>query len=92
MKLPRLTPQFFLFGLLGALLSGSLWSTRESLVFCEKALYGEVNTLAKGKAIDKAVSFTEVCPELRARNEATLNKWLEVILALMVQYHPPPPN
>jgi hypothetical protein len=80
-----------LLGLLGVLLLNSIWASRESLVFCEKALYGEVKALQGGGKMNKAVAFTEVCPDLRARAETNLNKWLEVILALMVQFNHPSP-
>jgi hypothetical protein len=78
-----------LLGLLGVLLLNSVWANREALVFCEKALYGEVKALSDKDKMNKTISFTEVCPDLRARAENNLNKWLEVILALMVQFNHP---
>jgi hypothetical protein len=71
------------------LMISSVLYTRESLLFCEKALYGEMNTIAKEGTADKPLRFTDVCPEVRQRAETNLNKWLEVILALLVQFHPP---
>lgn len=64
-------------------------NNRESLLFCEKALYGEMETLRKEGTVKEALKFTDVCPEVRQRQENNLNKWLEVILALLVQFHPP---
>lgn len=87
MKLPQIKAPTILLGLLGVLLLNSVWASRESLVFCEKALYGEVNALQKSGKMGKAIAFTEICPDLRARAETNLNKWLEVILALMVQFN-----
>lgn len=78
-----------LLALLGILLLNSVWANRESLVFCEKALYGEINALQKGNKMNKAIAFNEICPDLRSRAETNLNKWLEVILALMVQFNHP---
>ena len=76
-----------------ALMIASIFYTRESLLFCEKALYGEFKALTgKSNAVQRPISFTEVCPEMRQRAETTLNKWVEVILALLVQIHPPPPR
>lgn len=89
MQLPKPTPVGVLMGLLALLLVSSVLYTRESLLFCEKALYGEMNTIAKEGTADKPVKFTDVCPEMRQRAENTMNKWLEVILALLVQFHPP---
>jgi len=81
-----------LLGLLGLLLVSSVSYTRESLLFCEKALYGEMNTIAKEGTADKAIKFTDVCPEVRQKAENQLNRWLEVILALLVNLTPHPPE
>jgi hypothetical protein len=81
-----------LLSLLGVLLLASVDNTRESLHFCEKALYGQAKMLEKDQVMKAPIKFSEVCPEVRARAETTLNKWLEVILALLVQWHPPPPG
>ena len=89
MKLPQLTPRMFLFGLLGILVLGSIWTNTESLLFCQRFLSGEVRVLSGQGEMKKPVAFTDVCPEVRARAEANLNKWLEVLLALLVQTHPP---
>jgi hypothetical protein len=89
MQIPKLSPMNILFGMVGLLLAGSLLSNREALLFCEKALFGEMETLRKEKTVTGALKFTDVCPELRQRQENNLNKWLEIILALMVQIHPP---
>ena len=89
MQWPKLSTNGALLGLLGLLLFSSILYTRESLMFCEKALYGEMNTIAKEGKADKPLRFTDVCPEVRQRAENTMNKWLEVILALLVQFHPP---
>jgi hypothetical protein len=92
MPLPRITTTTALLGLLGVLMLASVLYTKESLLFCEKALYGELSTLQKETNLKAPVKFTDVCPEVRQRAETNLNKWLEVLLALMVQWHPPPPN
>lgn len=89
MKLPRLNPSGFLLGLLAMLMVSSVLYTRESLLFCERALFGEVNTIAKEGVGDKPIKFTEVCPEMRQRAESSMGKWAEVLLALLVQFHPP---
>ena len=89
MRFPRLTQTWLLLSLLSMLMISSVLYTRESLLFCEKALYGEMNTIAKEGTADKPLRFTDVCPEVRQRAETNLNKWLEVILALLVQFHPP---
>ena len=85
-KLPRITPVTGLLILLGFLMISTMLYSRESLLFCERALFGEMNTIAKEGTADKPIKFTEVCPEIRARHENSVNKWLEVILALMVQF------
>jgi len=92
MRLPRLSPIHALLGILGFLLISSVLYTRESLLFCEKALYGEMDTIAKEGTADKPIKFTDVCPDVRQRSENLTNKWLEVILALMVQFAHPPSN
>lgn len=92
MQWPRLSQTNVLLALLALLLVSSVLYTRESLLFCEKALYGEMNTIAKEGTADKPVKFTDVCPEMRQRAENTMNKWLEVILALLVQWVPHPPD
>jgi len=70
-------------------MTSSVIFNHESLTFCEKALFGEVTTLQKETTLKTPVKFTDVCPDLRLRVETGLNKWLEVILALMVQFHRP---
>jgi hypothetical protein len=90
MKLPRITPTTTLLGLLVVLMLSSVFYTRESLLFCEKALYGEMETLRKEGTVKAPVKFTEVCPEVRQRAETNLNRWLEVLLALMATPHLPP--
>lgn len=89
MQFPRISQTNVLLGLLAMLLVGSILNNRESLLFCEKALYGEMETLRKETTVKGAIKFTDVCPEVRQRQENNLNKWLEVILALLVQFHPP---
>jgi hypothetical protein len=89
MKFPSINQATFLMVLLGVLLLSSVWSNRESLLFCEQTLFGETKMLEREKTVSKPISFSEVCPDLRARSEANLNKWLEVLLALMVQFHHP---
>jgi hypothetical protein len=89
MRLPGISQTNVLLGLLAVLLIGSVLNNRESLLFCEKALYGEMETLRKEGTVKEALKFTDVCPEVRQRQENNLNKWLEVILALLVQFHPP---
>lgn len=91
MKLPPFRAEILLLSLLGMLLVSSVLYTRESLLFCERALYGEMNTIAKEATANKPIKFTDVCPEMRQRAETSMNKWLEVILALLVQFHPPAP-
>jgi hypothetical protein len=86
---PRITPTTVLLGLLVVLMMSSVLYNRESLLFCERALYGELSTLQKEKTLQGPIKFNEVCPEIRQRVETNLNKWLEVILALLVQWHPP---
>jgi hypothetical protein len=81
-----------LLGLLAVLLIGSVLNNRESLLFCEKALYGEMETLRKEGTVKEAVKFTDVCPEVRQRQENNLNRWLEVILALLANPRHPPSN
>lgn len=88
MQFPRISQTSLLLGLLAMLLLGSVLNNRESLLFCEKALYGEMETLRKETTVKDTIKFTDVCPEVRQRQENNLNKWLEVILALLVQFHP----
>lgn len=88
MRLPTLTPTWLLLALLAFLMVGTVLHNKESLRFCEEALYGEFRQLPK----QKAMAFTEVCPEVRQRTENSINKWLEIILALLVQFHPPTPR
>jgi hypothetical protein len=90
MKWPRFTIPGLLLALLGVLMLSSVALNHQSLSFCERALFGEVATLQKETNLKAPVKFTDVCPELRARTEASLNKWLEILLALMVQFHHPP--
>ena len=89
MPWPKPTLNAALIGLLAVLLLSSVFHTRESLLFCEKALYGEMKELAKETKVEKPIRFSDVCPDVRQRAENTLTKWLEVILALMVNLHPP---
>lgn len=89
MRVPRFSPVYLLLLLLALLAGSSMLYTRESLLFCEKALAAEMDTIAKESTADKPLSFQQVCPELRSRAENQLNRWLEVLLALMVQFtHP----
>jgi hypothetical protein len=44
------------------------------------------------KTLQGPIKFNEVCPEVRQRVETNTNKWLEVILAMLVQFAPHPPN
>jgi hypothetical protein len=92
MKLPRITPTTIMLGLLVILMLSSVLYNRESLLFCERALYGETEVLRKETNLKAPVKFNEVCPELRQKVEANTNKWLEVLLALMVQFAPHPPS
>ena len=89
MRLPGISQTNVLLGLLAVLLIGSVLNNRESLLFCEKALYGEMETLRKEGTVKAPVKFTDVCPEVRQRQENNLNRWLEVILALLANPHPP---
>jgi hypothetical protein len=89
MRLPRISQTSVLLGLLAVLLLGSVLNNRESLLYCERALAAEMETLRKEGTVKGPVKFTDVCPEVRQRAENNLNKWLEVLLALMVQWHPP---
>lgn len=89
MRFPRITTNTALLSMLAVLLLGSVFYNRESLLFCEKALYGEMETLRKETTVKEAVKFTDVCPEVRQRQENNLNRWLEVILALLANPHPP---
>ena len=70
------------------MLSNVLYN-RESLLFCEKALYGELSALQRETNLKGPVKFNEVCPEIRQRVEASTNKMLDILLALAVQFHPP---
>lgn len=90
MKLPRITPTTTLLGLLVMLMLSSVLYNRESLLFCERALYGEMEALRKETNLKAPVKFNEVCPEIRQRVETNNQKWLEVILALLVQWSHPP--
>jgi len=92
MRLPGISQTNVLLGLLAVLLIGSVLNNRESLLFCEKALYGEMETLRKEGTVKAPVKFTDVCPEVRQRVETNNQKWLEVILAMLVQFAPHPPN
>lgn len=92
MRLPRFNPTWVVLSLLSFLLIGHISYTRESLLFCERALYTELETLAKESIEDKPLKFTEVCPEVRQRAETAMNRWLDVVLALLVQFHPPMPK
>jgi hypothetical protein len=89
MRLPGISQTNVLLGLLAVLLIGSVLNNRESLLFCEKALYGEMETLRKEGTVKAPVKFTDVCPEVRQRQENNLNRWLQVILALLANPHPP---
>jgi hypothetical protein len=86
MRFPRIGPTGILLGLLAVLMLSSVLYNRESLLFCEKALYGELDILRKETSLKGPIKFTEVCPEMRQRQETNLAKWLEVILALLVQW------
>lgn len=89
MNFPRITPTTTLLGLLVGLMVSSVIYTHESLRFCERALFGEVETMRKEGTVKAPVKFTEVCPEVRQRAENNLNRWLEVILALLASPHQP---
>lgn len=78
-----------LLALLVMLMVSNVLYTRESLLFCERALYGEVEAAARNGKTQLPLRFTDICPEHRQRTETAMNKWLEVILALLVQIHPP---
>jgi hypothetical protein len=91
MRFPRITPTTTLLGLLAVLMVSSVLYNRESLLFCERALYEESKMLEREAVVKAPLKFTEVCPEVRQRAETNLQKWLEVLLALMVQFHPPAP-
>ena len=90
MRFPRITPTATLLGLLVMLMVRSILYNRESLIFCERALYGELSTLQKETTLKGPIKFNEVCPEIRQRVETNTQKWLEVILALLVQWSHPP--
>jgi hypothetical protein len=92
MPLPRITPTTVLLGLLVVLMGSSVMYNRESLLFCERALYAESEMLRKETNLKAPVKFSDVCPELRQKVEANTNKLLEILLALAVQFHPPPTN
>ena len=84
-------PTALLLGLLVLLMGSGIFYTRESLLFCEKALLSEMQTIAKEDTANKPIRFNEVCPEMRARAEGLNNKFLEVLLALLVQFNHPRP-
>lgn len=88
---PRISPAGVLLGCIVVLMSASVFYTRESLLFCERSLYEQFNSLTEKGKPERPIAFTEVCPEMRQRAETMLNKWVEVILALLVQVHPPSP-
>jgi hypothetical protein len=86
MKWPRGPSQHaIVMGLLGVLLASSVIYTHEALRFCERAVFDEMGTIAREGTADKPLSFRDVCPEARQRAENQLNRWLEVLLALLVQ-------
>jgi len=89
MRFPSIMPSAVLLGLLVVLMASSVLYNRESLLFCEKALYGEMETLRKEGTVKEAIKFTDVCPEVRQRAESNLNRWLEVILALLASPQSP---
>jgi len=88
MQLPRISTHTVLLGLLGLVMVSSALYNRESLLFCEKALYGEVETLKKETTLKVPIKFTDVCPEVRQRVETNTNKLLELLLALLVNPSP----
>jgi hypothetical protein len=90
---PRITPVGGLLLLTGIIMVSSVMHTRESLLFCERALFSEMNTIAKEGTADKPLKFSDVCPDVRARAEAATNRLLDITLALMVQFtgHGGPP-
>jgi hypothetical protein len=90
---PRFTPVGGLLLLTGIIMVSSVMHTRESLLFCERALFSEMNTIAKEGTADKPLKFSDVCPDVRARAEAATNRLLDITLALMVQFtgHGGPP-
>jgi hypothetical protein len=89
MQFPRITPTTTLLGMLAVLMLSNVLYNRESLLFCEKALYGELSALQKETNLKEPVKFNDVCPEIRQRVEASTNKMLDILLALAVQFHPP---
>jgi hypothetical protein len=88
MRFPRITPTTVLLGMLVALMLSTILYNRESLMFCEQALSGEVKTLEKETELKAPVKFNDVCPEIRQRVETSTNKMLEIILALLVPIVP----
>jgi len=90
---PRITAVGGLLVLTGIIMVSSVLHTRESLLFCERALFGEMETIAKEGKADKPIRFNEVCPDVRARAETATNRLLDITLALMVQFtgHGGPP-
>jgi hypothetical protein len=89
MPFPRITTTTALLCMLAVLLLGSVITNFHSLRFCEQALFDEMETLRKETTVKEAVKFTDVCPDVRQRQENNLNRWLEVILALLANPHPP---
>jgi len=88
MRLPRITPAASLMALLALLMLSTVLYNRESLQFCERALYAETEALRKDTNLKAPVKFNEVCPEIRQRVETSTNKMLEIILALLVPIVP----
>jgi leucyl-tRNA synthetase len=74
--------------LLALLMLSTVLYNRESLLFCERALSSETEALRKDTALKGPVKFNDVCPEIRQRVETSVNKMLEIILALLVPIVP----
>ena len=85
-RLPRFGLAWPLLGLLAFLMLSSILYSRESLLFCERTLYNEIMDKRSASKTEDPIKFTEVCPEVRERHENATNKWLDVLLALMVQF------
>jgi hypothetical protein len=89
MRLPQITPTSTLLTLLVVLMLSSVLYNRESLLFCERELANEVAVLERETNLKGPIKFTEVCPEARQRVEANINRWLDVILAMLIPLRPP---
>ena len=92
MRFPRITSAGSLMALLALLMVSTVLYNRESLLFCERALYAETEALRKDTNLKEPVKFNDVCPEIRQRVETSTNKMLEIILALLVPIVPHNPD